>query len=256
MATLDVLAYNGSNLFEWASSAAEHIGKQYAGTNIHIMGYSFGCPLAFELYLALLRVDVAVTAMVLLDFMLPENRPEGILPADIEDKMTLVLASAVMDDAASTTPENIPALKENLLATMPGLAPRFAAASRWKELLHRSTLSNGSIACPVLIVCSSDTHPLFDGVISPSAIEASWARVCRNRPLLQLLTGVHHLSLISEPTLGIPVTHFICSIEGVSCSSEKMTLALQLSSSRAAAVDAVRDHYRQRQGFTERHSSQ
>ena len=244
--TIDMLAFDAATATEWAALAAEHVRGEHgaSASNFCLMGYSLGCSLSYDLYIALTigRHCEDVVAMVVLDFPLqgPSMTPSVLDQAAIDAQVSLVLASAVMEEPWSLPHGERALLKQTLLANMPVLQPRFAAATYWMKIMHSAgKVFSGSVKCPVLIVCSSDPHPLFCDAVRPDLIEASWSCVCQLRPLVQVLSGTNHLSLVSDPSLGSSIAHFLCSMIGVTCTVDKLKIAARRSKERHDDIMAV-----------------
>jgi thioesterase domain-containing protein len=229
--------YDAQTTEECAQRAAAHIVREHGSSRFCITGYSLGCVLSYDLYLALVSAGADVIAMVVLDYPVdfPVRDGAALDEAAIENQVALVLASHVMDDPWALPHHERAELKGRLLDVLPTLEPRFASATRWMSMLQGIRAADDLVRCPVLLVCSGDAHPLFRTVVRPDLIEASWRRITVLRPLVQLISGCHHASIISEPGVGGAVAHFLCSVVGTSCSADRLSCAMARSERRAHA---------------------
>jgi len=140
--------------------------------------------------------------LVLLD---PAFRSDGGLPVGLAER---VMASSVMD----AVPKRLNSLqfREALIGLFPSYAARFAAADHWFAA-PENPLEGPEMLVPVLILISTDAHPVLCAVSGPNA-EVEWKRRIPQSVVMHIKSD--HLTIPYTAETGWSILHFLVSVNG------------------------------------------
>ena len=180
---LNIHSGNHDTLDKWLEEVVTDLQDVLQRTSsICLMGYSSGGILVHYLYDELMRRQIEVAGVVLLDPT--SGQPEemrstleraisasSIDELQVDPMSLLILASAATDDPiAAARSHGLVGLQQKLLQLMPNMQARLAGAARstrWLSVLQSSESEPQKFECPVLLVSCSDEHPMFRGITGP-----------------------------------------------------------------------------------------